>query len=171
MISHRPEVLFLSEVKSDSEDKIRGLVTSLGFQHMEFIPSVGRAGGLLLTWKAAVTIQIICSNQNVITCMFPQSASLDCWHLSFIYVPPSPVGRSEFWRCVMDVGNALTGPWCLLGDFNEVIDAKDKQGGRPIASSSRNGLRRILDHFGFIDLGFSGKPFTWYNRRRGNDKI
>lgn len=163
--------MFLSEVKCDNEDKIRGMVNSLGFQQLEFVPSVGRAEGLLLTWKDDVNIQIICANHNIINCVFHQTASHASWQLSAIYAPPTPVGRSEFWSCVMDVGHAFTGPWCILGDFNVVIEAKDKKGGRPIASSSRNGLRGLLDHFGLIDLGFTGKPFTWSNRRGGKDNV
>lgn len=58
-----------------------------------------------------------------------------------------------------------------MGDFNCVLEVKDKSGGHPVATSSRNGLRRIIDNLGLIDIGFLGKPFTWNNRRGGTENI
>lgn len=67
----------------------------------------------------------------------------------------------------MDVGKAHRGLWCVLGDFNVVTQASDKIGGRPIASSSKNGLLEVIDQCGLIDLGFSGHQFTWNNHGGG----
>ena len=47
----------------------------------------------------------------------------------------------------------------------------EKQGGRPVASSSYCHFKRFIDHFGMIDLGFAGKPFTWSNNMLGLENI
>lgn len=52
-----------------------------------------------------------------------------------------------------------------------MLNASDKRGGRSVASSSKNGLQKIIDDFGFIDLGFVGHAFTWNNRRGGHANI
>ena len=41
-----------------------------------------------------------------------------------------------------------------------------KIGGRPITSSSNCSFRKFIDHFGMIDVGFAGNPFTWSNNRK-----
>lgn len=56
-------------------------------------------------------------------------------------------------------------------DFNAVLTEEDKRGGRAVSSSSTEGFRQFLNLFGLIDLGFTGHPFTWNNRRRGAANI
>jgi hypothetical protein len=58
-----------------------------------------------------------------------------------------------------------------IGNLNFVLDQSEKLGGRPVASSSLCPLKGFIDHFGLVDLGFSGNPFTWSNLRQGNDAI
>jgi hypothetical protein len=47
----------------------------------------------------------------------------------------------------------------------------EKHGGRLVASSSHCPFKRFIDHFGMIDLGFTGNPFTWSNNRKGLENI
>jgi hypothetical protein len=51
------------------------------------------------------------------------------------------------------------------------LDQSEKLGGRPVASSSNCPFKGFIDHFGLVDLGFSGNPFTWCNQRQGNATI
>ena len=54
-------------------------------------------------------------------------------------------------------------PWLCVGDFNEIIRAHKKLGGRPKPSRQMEVFRDVLDKCGFQDLGFSGNKFTWCN--------
>lgn len=140
---------------------------SLGFTDLEFVPAIGRFGGLILCGQLDIHTHIILANNNVIHCTIQRSTTDDPWHFSAIYAPPYPSDRARFWEVLLDIGHSVQGPWCLLGDFNCVLETHDKQGGRPVASSSSNGLRRVVDTFGLINIGFHGKKFTWNNRRGG----
>jgi hypothetical protein len=71
----------------------------------------------------------------------------------------------------MEVGNNFHGPWLCIGDFNMILSQSDKQGGLPYASSSSNAFHGWLDSCGMIDLGFSGNPYTWSNKRQGHHLI
>ena len=42
-----------------------------------------------------------------------------------------------------------------------------KRGGVPRAHYLMQNFRDVLDHCGFVDLGFFGPDFTWHGRRRG----
>ena len=57
--------------------------------------------------------------------------------------------------------------WCCFGDFNELLKVEDKRGGAPQSHSQMQQFRDVLDHCGFVDLGFSGLAFTWRGGRRG----
>ena len=47
------------------------------------------------------------------------------------------------------------------GDFNEITKQTEKSGGRLRPSNQMQQFRETLDECGFIDLGFTGFPFTW----------
>ena len=51
------------------------------------------------------------------------------------------------------------------------MDQSEKIGGRPISSSSNCPFKRFIDHFGMIDVGFAGNPFTWSNNRISLENI
>lgn len=171
VVSHRPSIIFLSEVKSTNIDFVNRIMLSLGFKNLEFIPATGRSGGLLLGWIDCIDITVLLTNDNYINCLVLDRTDNQHWQLTTIYAPPTPVGRIVFWDAIKTIGQSFIGPWCVIGDFNMVLDANDKQGGRPVASSSRLNLRQLTDDMGLIDLGFIGKRFTWNNRRCGNANI
>lgn len=58
-----------------------------------------------------------------------------------------------------------------MGNFNSICCQLDKSGGISFCSSSTGGLLSFVNEVGLIDLGFSGNPFTWNNRRSGVDNI
>lgn len=67
---HRPRFLFLSEVKCHDCGKIQHLVSKLNFTSFDFVPAIGKAGGLLLAWNSSVNIQVIVTSTNFINALF-----------------------------------------------------------------------------------------------------
>lgn len=47
-----------------------------------------------------------------------------------------------------------------MGDFNQVVECSEKQGGRRPTRSSMSAMRRVIDNCGLIDMGFEGPKFT-----------
>ena len=76
-----------------------------------------------------------------------------------------------FWDSFAFIGDSFEAFWLCIGDFNSILVQSEKQGGRLVASSSNCPFRRFIDHFGMIDLGFAGNPFTWRNNRKGLENI
>jgi hypothetical protein len=52
-----------------------------------------------------------------------------------------------------------------------ILSQSEKYGGRPFASSSNDPFHSFLDSFGIVDLGFTGNPFTWSNKRQNHHLI
>lgn len=165
--SHRPLFVFLSEVKCSNLEYIKKIVAQFGFQHFEFSPPAGRAGGLLLMWKDIVCIKIIVTSLSFINCMVFSKESNCAWKLTCVYGPPIPSQRNHFWDSLDLIGSAHNGPWCLIGDFNSLLNAADKKSSNAVATTSSGRFRRFLDEHGLIDLGFEGHAFTWNNKRGG----
>lgn len=55
-----------------------------------------------------------------------------------------------------DIGLAFKGQWAVIGDFNVVLDQRDKKGGSLVALTSNSGFRNMININGLMDLGFIG---------------
>lgn len=66
---------------------------------------------------------------------------------------------------------ANLGPWCFIGDFNAILGAHEKRGGRlpPIASCEE--FRAWSDSCNLTHISTRGAAFTWFNMRGFNDHI
>ena len=96
------------------------------------------------------------------------NGGLDCaWRLTGFYGEPDSSHQSEGWDMLRMLSSKPKLPWCCFGDFNELLEVSDKRGGIPRSHSQMQMFREVLDHCGFVDLGYSGPYFTWHGWRRG----
>lgn len=82
-----------------------------------------------------------------------------------MYGPPIPTLRADFWESLTTIGIAFFRPWCLIGDFNALLNQEDKLGGRSVTSSSNSSFQKFINDLGLIDVGFLDHPYTWSNHR------
>ena len=54
-------------------------------------------------------------------------------------------------------------PWLYFGDFNEILQSEEKQGGLPKPLALMLNFREALLYCGLVDLGYQGNIFTWTN--------
>lgn len=60
-----------------------------------------------------------------------------------------------------EISGDISGPWCAIGDFNAILHASEKDGGRMASSISVcHEFQNCLLDCGLEDLGFKGSPFT-----------
>lgn len=132
-----PMGIFIMETKI-KDDRLSLIFRRLGFVHFISVPPVGCKGG--------IAFRVLCS---------------------LVHGPAYWKDKGEFWEDLGSVGTSNTLPRVSIGDFNEVLLSLEKQGGRLLPGSSSCGLRHFMDSMGFVDLGFSGRKFTWNNGRIG----
>ena len=70
--------------------------------------------------------------------------------------------RNEGWNILRMLGSKPKLPRCCFMDFNELLQVEDKQCGAPRAHNLMQDFRDVLDHCGFVDLGYSGLDFNWH---------
>lgn len=67
--SHWPGFMFLSKVKCSSSVKIKKIFKIFNFSSFEFVPYIGKTGGLLLMRRQDINIKVIISSTSFINCL------------------------------------------------------------------------------------------------------
>ncbi|XP_012848393.1 PREDICTED: uncharacterized protein LOC105968310 [Erythranthe guttata] len=62
-------------------------------------------------------------------------------------------------------------PWMVGGDFNEILDNTENEGGPPQLPSSIRAFREAMKECALSDIGFTRDHFTWSNNRQYPDTI
>jgi hypothetical protein len=127
------------------------------------------SGGLVLAWRLGVELECFISNKNNISAWCYSDPPNSHWILSCIYGPPDKRDKLASWESFTSVGECFVILWLCIGDLNYVLDQSEKLGGRPVTSSSHCPFKHFIDHFGLVDLGFVGNPYS--NNRQGSASI
>lgn len=139
----------------------------LGFSYFLSFPPVGCKGGLTFCWRPGLCFEIVFLSGSIFhLLMKPGGDKIDFW-CSMVYGPPLWRHKEAFLADLMNLGDLSGKPWVCIGDFNDVVRQSEKRGGRLVDGASSWGLKHFMDCMGFVDLGYSGRNFTWTNRRSG----
>nr|XP_027086510.1 uncharacterized protein LOC113708247 [Coffea arabica] len=90
--------------------------------------------------------------------------------VSFVHARCTPVERCELWEGLMR-DNPGSAAWLVGGDFNVILDAEEKKGGRAFNPGEAMEFRQFINEANLMDAGFSGAQFTWCNNRHGRARI
>ncbi|XP_028246802.1 uncharacterized protein LOC114424144 [Glycine soja] len=60
------------------------------------------------------------------------------------------------------------GPWCAVGDYNNVAKSQDKVGGKLVTEAEYEDLQAMMDATGLSEMDSSGEIFTWTNKQADN---
>uniref|UniRef100_A0A2N9IMR2 Reverse transcriptase domain-containing protein n=1 Tax=Fagus sylvatica TaxID=28930 RepID=A0A2N9IMR2_FAGSY len=82
-----------------------------------------------------------------------------------IYGASETSRRSDTWTMLKRLYRANPLPWCVIGNFNEIVKTEEMKGRRNQPERQMRAFREALDYCGLIDLRFSGSSFTWCNNR------
>ncbi|KAA3453417.1 reverse transcriptase [Gossypium australe] len=83
------------------------------------------------------------------------------WRLTGFYGNLDEKGRSDSWKLLRQLSNINNTPWVVLGDFNEIANSFEKQGGRRRPERQMSAFRTALEDCNLFDIGFTGRWFTW----------
>lgn len=60
-------------------------------------------------------------------------------------------------------------PWCVMGDFNDLLSNEEKRSRVDHPPWRIRGFREAVQDSGLIDIHMTGYPFTWVKGRGGHD--
>ena len=90
------------------------------------LPAVGTSGGILATWRRHLdNTGIHHVHENSVTTQFCSSQG-QLWWLTCVYGPQGNEEKIQFMQELRDLRANCTGPWLLVGDFNLILRAEDK---------------------------------------------
>lgn len=72
----------------------------------------------------------------------------------FVYAPVNASDKCEFWDKVSQFVNSMSGPFIIMGDFNELSYKKVRLGGAPFKYSRVARCNNILAATNFLELEF-----------------
>ncbi|KAL0455373.1 UNVERIFIED_CONTAM: hypothetical protein Slati_0876500 [Sesamum latifolium] len=81
-------------------------------------------------------------------------------------------GCRELWAGLRSLSEEIIDdPWCILGDFNAVIDASEVCGRAADTSNSMAEFRDCIRSAALVHLPFTGCPFSWHNCSEGSRSL
>jgi exonuclease III len=166
--SHNPEVVFLCETKQRKKLMER-LQWSLGFRHGVNVDGKGKRGGLAMWWRDGIDVAVRPWCQYYIDAEI--KTEVGSWRVTGIYGEPRAELRDKTWEVIRYLCSQDDLPWVCFGDFNEILKQEEQLGMNSRSESQMVKFRDCLTDCRLADLGFSGYPFTWDNRREGSANV
>ena len=157
-----PDIMFLMETKRQDE-AVFDLYKGSDFVYHYTVPPVGLSGGLALSWKKEIKLEVLFSSANVIDTKLQINDKTV--FVSFIYGAPQQGDRAKYWEDLSVLGDQRESPWLLTGDFNDLLDNSEKVGGPLRWEGSFLAFRNFVSKNGLWDLQFSGNSLSWRGTR------
>ncbi|XP_050290036.1 uncharacterized protein LOC126728215 [Quercus robur] len=161
-----PKIVFLMETKVEkcAFDKIG---RRIHFTNLFFVPCVKSGRGLALFWKSDVDASVQTSSECHIDVVINQGED-DTWRFTGFYGDPDTASRENSWDLLRSLSHRFNFPWMCMGDFNEILFANEKVGWLDRSERQMQGFRDALDYCALKDMGYTRFPYTWCNRRPGD---
>jgi len=156
-----PDILILLETLVNCQNSSL-IISQLGYKFSSTIPPVNHMGGIWLLWNDInVDVSIIAKEPRIMHCLVHDKlTSKDCI-LSAVYAPARENQKAVFWEHLRQLHHSIDKPWCIMGDFNEMLTASDKFGGVPLTPNKTQRLNDFLHYSKSFDATVQGRLFTW----------
>ena len=92
--------------------------------------------------------------------MIDKVTSKQCM-LTALYAPVRSRDKDIFCNNLKQLNMLITLPWCLIGDFNELLQPSDKVGGAPPTLVRTRRLNDFLAHTNSFYAHVQGREYTW----------
>ena len=90
------------------------------------------------------------------------------WLLTCYYGYPDRTKRRESWNLIRRLETITTDPWCIWGDFNDLMFTSDKKGRIKHPQYLLDGFRSAIEDCQLSELSLKGGKYTWEKFRGTN---
>ncbi|KAK9988296.1 hypothetical protein SO802_028535 [Lithocarpus litseifolius] len=149
---------------------MKRIQNDLHYHSMLVVSSEGRSGGLAMLWKDETNLHIQTYSPNHIDAFIFDNRNSP-WRLTGFYGRPEEHRRNETWRLLRHLSSRFSVPWLCVGDYNEILVLKEKQGCIPKPLHLMLDFREALSNCLLINLGFQGNIYTWSNGRESDNFV
>ncbi|KAF9612608.1 hypothetical protein IFM89_002204 [Coptis chinensis] len=92
------------------------------------------------------------------------------FELTIIYASNEPQERLTLWTILKGMQNCYSKPWCLLGDFNNVLYTNERLGCDAVHPREVEDFMDCVVSSGLSDMKFTGFFYTWSNNAEGDNR-
>jgi len=117
---HHPKLVFLSETRM-SASRSKNLQWKIGLKHSLAVDSDGLSGGIVLFWDESISVSLLSQGERYIDVLVHDNPEDAPWRATFVYGEPRVENRRNMWELLRSLCGAWSGPWMVLGDFNEAM--------------------------------------------------
>jgi hypothetical protein len=133
--------------------------------------SSGQSGGLALFWHESLIVEVQSINERYIDVYVRESVNMPQWRLTCVYGEPRVEDHHRMWDALRHLKTLSNLPWLVVGDFNEALWQEEHLSYTPRAVGQMEAFRKVLYDCDLTDLGFSGLPYTYDNKRHGRANV
>ncbi|KAF7812868.1 ribonuclease H [Senna tora] len=164
-----PRTLRTEDLAGRTRERIRQPLVTQMLRNNQIAEATGHSGGIwILTSERDVDFRVISSNHQAITVTVTKANS--SWYFTAIYGSLCPATREFLWTHLIELKQSMTGPWLLLGDFNDILLPSEVSGGAFLTRRAEK-FSDTLHKCELMDLGCKGNTFTWRRTMRNNVRI
>lgn len=160
--THKPDIIFLCETLVH-ERKVHELKVKLGYGNCLCVDREGMSGGLAMLWKESLDVQVMSYARNFIN-LEVNEEGIGRWRLTGFYGFPDNSRRRDSWDLLRSLAGLSDLPWCIIGDFNDILDMDEKIGRVERPQWFIDGFRNAVLDCELSDISLDGYQFTWSHR-------
>ena len=122
-------------------------------------------GRIWVAWKPSLyKVQILSTEEQFIHCQVTMLHDMRKFFITFIYGANQEGQRQVLWDALEEFAAAIDEGWCILGDFNAVLNTADRMGGTEITAAEIRPLNDCINTCEVQELRSIGPYYTWTNK-------
>ncbi|XP_074314393.1 uncharacterized protein LOC141649604 [Silene latifolia] len=126
-------------------------------------------GRIWIIWDAGnYNVDVLGSEAQVIHTKVTCLPTSEVWWMSMVYEFNRQTERIPLWNSLMNMKKHITGPWVVMGDFNNVL-ARNERIGSEVSTAEVRDFQNCVDVCGLTDIPAQGAFFTWTNKHEIGD--
>lgn len=116
-------------------------------------------------------MEILESDAQLVHCKVTCLCSKQVFLLTMVYGFNKEGHRRTLWSHLKLIQATVLGPWCVMGDFNNVLEPGDRIGGREVTAHEIKNFKSCIEECDLQDITATGGSFTWSNRQSDGTRI
>jgi exonuclease III len=164
VLSARPSLVCLQETKiSFFTPRLVTEILGHNLDLFNYLPANGTRGGILIGWQSDfVEASNPVQKEFLLSLQIKVKLSNVAFLLTSVYGPSDDYDKPRFLDELSAIKPAAPCPWLMLGDFNLIYEAKDKNN-LNLNRRLMGRFRHTLDICDLLELALVNRSFTWSN--------